>query len=198
MENNTEKDVFDDTLDNILCDDCLEKNLTEDVRIQRCVTCKDEFCMHHVSNIDPGQCEQCCSDVIVEISTIRKVIIDSKHRDIRSRKARQIKLGGLHWLFAQRKIKDMSDDDTLRAIEYHHAIYNLLLHERETRRNEAFHRNANKTFKVPQNHTTTTKTVKKVKTVKTPIVPDLTTIIAQLKKAGFSDEQIMNMAMGKK
>lgn len=185
-------------LDNIVCDECLEKDLTENIHIQRCTHCNDEYCIHHTSVIDPAQCEQCCSDVKVEISTIKKVIIDSKMGHIRSRKARQIKLGGLHWLFAQRKIQEMGDDDLIRAIEYHRAIYDSLIFEREKRRAETFHRNANKPFKVPTS-TTTVKTVKTIKTVKAaPAAPDLTVLLEQLKKAGFTKEQIMAMAMGKK
>lgn len=198
---NADEVTFIEPLDNIVCDVCLEQNLTENIHIQRCTTCNDEYCMHHSSVIDPGQCEQCCSDVKVEISTIKKVIIDSKVGHIRSRKARQITLGGLHWLFAQRKIQDMGDDDLIRAIEYHRAIYDSLIYEREKRRAETFHRNANKPFKVPQNHSTTTKTVKTVKTVQAKTAPTAEGMNTQFKAlidAGFTKEQIIALIMGKK
>jgi hypothetical protein len=195
-------------LDNIVCDICFEKNLTEDIHIQSCVSCGDSYCVHNSSKVDPTHCIQCLKDISIDISIIRKTSIHSNHETgqtyIRSRKARQIKLGGQHWLFAQRRITDMNDEDLLLAIEYHRGMYDSLIYEREKRRAENFHRNANKVFKVPTSATGTilsSSTVKKTKTIKAaqPAVTETNTasLFEALLKQGFTKEQLIAMAMGK-
>jgi hypothetical protein len=59
------------------------------------------------------------------------------------RRARSIKLDGLDWLFAQRKIVNLSDNELELAVEYHREILNGMLKEREERRIKQAHRYAN-------------------------------------------------------
>lgn len=137
-------------LDNIVCDECFEKNVIEDVHIQECSTCGEHYCMHFASVVDPAHCIQCVNEVVMDESIIHKTEIPHNPASApRVRKARQIKIGGLHWLFVQRKIKDIDDASLALAIEYHYALFSALNYERDKRRVESFHRNAGKSFKVP-------------------------------------------------
>lgn len=204
-----------DPLDLLVCDTCFEKNLTENVHIQECVICNEEYCAHHASIVDPSHCNECLHDVSVTIETIQKIAIhenpETGHKTKRSRKARQITIGGLHWLFTQRKIPTLNDAELAVSIEYHRAFYDALVYEREKRRTEHFHRNANKPYKINtsssgatlDNTVTTSKTtVKKSRTIKV-VKPDaaaanLASLIEVLKKQGLSIEQIKAIAMSKK
>lgn len=196
-------------LDNLVCDICLELNLTEAVHIQKCVVCEESYCTHHASIVDPTHCAECLHDVTVTFETIKKTETHLNHVTnqpyTRTRKARQIKLGGMHWLFAQRKIGDMNDQELALAIEYHRAYYDALIYEREKRRIDNFHRNANKQYKVNSSSSTTvtsTTVVKKSKTVtgtkpKTQEV-NLSAALQLLLKQGFTMEQIKGMITGVK
>jgi hypothetical protein len=201
-------------LDNLVCDDCFEKNLTENVHIQSCVVCESSYCRHHASVIDPIHCAECLNDVSVTVETIQKTQLrenqETKATYVYSRKARQIKIGGLHWLFAQRKIASLSDIELGLAIEYHRAIYDSLIFERERRRQEHFHRNAGIRTPLsptsPLNNTgtivTNTTTVKKSRTtsIKKPdaVKTNALSAIDVLLKSGMTLEQIKAIALGKK
>lgn len=195
-------------LDNLVCDVCLESNLTEDIHVQECVSCGENYCRHHSSVVDGAYCSKCLHDVSVTIETIRKVELheasDGVITEVKPRKARQIKIGGMHWLFIQRKIKDLTDVELELAIEYHHALYSSMIYEREKKRLEGFHRNAGKSFKVPTTATTATTTteIKKTRKIKstTPQTAEVNAqqVFAKLIAQGFSPEMLMKMALGKK
>lgn len=206
----TENPEDPEPLDPLTCDACFEANLTEDVHIQSCVVCEELYCLHHASIIDPAHCAECLHDVAVTTETIQRTETHVAHETgkvyKRTRKARQIKIGGLHWLFTQRKIPMLNDAELSLAIEYHRAIYDSLIYEREKRRSDNFHRNAGKPFKINTSInntvTTTETTVKKSKTVRA-LKPDkaaanLASLIEQLRASGMSMEQIKAMAVGKK
>lgn len=133
-------------LTSTVCDVCLELNLTHKDQIITCSHCEQAFCFHYASSVDAQYCVNCMSDINVQKNTISKEYI---HRDeqggvtsVYRRKAREVKIGGLSWLFAQRKITELSDVELDMAIEYHRNILSLMISEQEQRRNTKMHRYA--------------------------------------------------------
>lgn len=164
-------------LTSVVCDCCAELNLTQPVQIIRCERCEQPFCFHFASRIDVKYCVNCLSDVTVTKQTITK---EYTHRDeqekitsVYRRKAREIKISGLSWLFVQRKVSELSDMELDIAIEYHRNLLILLINEQEAKRNARMHRYAgikNKQAGIPTpsgvsvtNSTQTT--VKKTRTI---------------------------------
>ena len=212
-----------------VCTPCLESNLIKAGvvdKFQLCPTCTDLFCIHGASNIDPKCCIHCCNDfkvVDVEESIVREthddsgVVTSSKHYRVR-----RITLSGYHWLFYNRKISEMTDAELDHAIEYHHAIFNGMLAERDARRVAHFQRNRGKRagnesrsllegtaadpliqtgegakFKVSRTTTRTTRT-RTIKTMQSGTPEDNARAIAeaalqQLLKAGMSKAQIESL-----
>jgi hypothetical protein len=162
-------------LTSTVCDVCLELNLTHPAQIIRCERCEQAFCYHYASNIDARYCVNCMSDISVTKQVISKEYV---HRDeqehitsVYRRRAREVKIEGLSWLFAQRKIAELSDVELDMSIEYHRNILSLMIDEQERRRNAKMHRYAgvktqylNTTTGANVTNTTTT-TVKKTRTV---------------------------------
>lgn len=194
-------------LDNLVCDSCLERNLTEPIHEQTCVNCGELYCIHHASVVDPVHCSQCVDDVQMEEHEIHKV---STHHtpagqvSTRSRKARQITIGGLHWLFAQRKIPTLTDDQLSLAIQYHRALYESLNYERDKRRIESFHRNSGVKFSTGSTTTsnstsTVTRKTRSIKNVKPEVAAEnLAQIMQNLLKSGLSPADIKSLLLGAK
>ena len=157
-----------------VCEMCQELNLTVSGHITHCERCGQPFCFHFASNIDSAYCVNCMSDVEVTKQTITKEYIHRNDQErvtsIYRRKAREIKIDGLDWLFAQRKIVDLSDDELDLSIEYHRNILSLQIYEQEVRRTARMHRYAGVHVVAPSASTetasTTTTTIKKTKTIK--------------------------------
>lgn len=157
-----------------VCAMCQELNLTEAGHITHCERCGQPFCFHFASNIDALYCVNCMSDVEVTKQTITKEYIHRNEQEkitsVYRRKAREIKIDGLDWLFAQRKIIDLSDDELDLSIEYHRNILALQIYEQELRRTARMHRYAGVHVVAPSASTevtsSTTTTVKKTKTIK--------------------------------
>lgn len=164
-------------LTSTVCDCCLELNLTHPAQIIRCEYCEQAFCFHFASSIDARYCVNCMSDITVTKQTITKEYI---HRDpqehitsVYRRRAREVKISGLSWLFAQRKIVDLSDVELDMNIEYHRNLLVLLIDEQERRRTARMHRFAGMKSKGVVNSPsgmanvsdTTQTTVKKVRTM---------------------------------
>lgn len=209
-ENSSKSSSSSSTEEQLVCDACFEQNLTSNVHIQKCVICSEPYCGHHASTIDPSHCGDCLYDVTVQIDTITKIESSSTSAEAgsvtrRTRKARQIKIGGLHWLFVQRKIPDLTEEELTLAIEYHRGLYDGLIYEREVRRSEHLHRNAGKQVKIPSisnTETTITTTVKKSRVTKS-LKPDkaaanFASAIQELMKHGLSVEQIKTAIAAKK
>jgi hypothetical protein len=114
----------------------------------------------------------------------------SKVTSVYRRRAREVKIEGLSWLFAQRKINDLSDVELDLAIEYHRNILMLQIDEQERRRNAKMHRYANTPYKIPTPSTTTvsnstTTTVKKTRTVsKDKAAEQLAAILGSMAASG--------------
>lgn len=199
--------VEEDTghLASVVCEVCLELNLTTKSVI-KCARCDKAFCFHFASSIDPQYCVNCMSDMSVTKQTITKTY-EHKNEETGQiayyrRKAREIKIEGLDWLFAQRKITELSDTELDLAIEYHRNIYSLMLTEQERRRNEKMHRYAGITVKIPTHSTSTgtkssstvTTTVKKTRTVsKDKAAEQVAALLRSMLAKGLKPEDIARM-----
>ena len=130
------------------CRNCQVSNLTEDVRIARCVKCGSIYCVHFASNIDPQYCVECLADITLHKESIVKTYTHESYDEETDtvttteyrRRATSFKLEGLDWLFAQRKIVSMRDEELELAIEYHRELLQGMLHERDDRRTKKMHR----------------------------------------------------------
>ena len=118
-----------------ICDLCTDAT-------KQCDRCGISYCVHFASNTDIRMCGNCLDDFkvleTIEVKTIERI---ADNGDVISRKrqiAKNLKLQGTDWLFAAAKISTLNDEEIDEAIEYHRAIKNSLVDERETRRIEYF------------------------------------------------------------
>jgi len=182
-----------------VCDACLENNLITDVGIIECARCSAPYCIHFASKIDQRYCVACFSDFSLEKSVITKTyehyneVTDTVRKY--ARRAREIKIGGMDWLFAQRKIHSLTDAELDMGIEYHRNIQSLLMIEYEQRRNEKMHRYAGVKLAIPTPSTVTTKTttVKSTKTKSTKAQAQLSSLLDSLLAKGMSVDQLASM-----
>ncbi|MDR3392466.1 MAG: hypothetical protein P4L77_12115 [Sulfuriferula sp.] len=184
----------------LVCEVCLELNLTTKSVI-RCGKCEQAFCYHFGSAIDPQFCINCMSDMSVTKSTITKsyesINPETGEKSFYRRRAREIKIDGLSWQFAQRRIIELADVELDMTIEYHRNICSLLIDESERRRNEKIHRYANVKMVIPTPATTnvkdsTTTTTKKSRTVsKTKAQEGVAAILQSMLAKGMSMQDIM-------
>ena len=193
-----------------VCDICLVENLTAPINHGICARCAITFCAHFASGIDPQFCMHCMKELeITEELLIRKsthVNEDTNQTYTRTQRARHIVFGGTDWLFMQRKINTISDAELGMAIEYHQAIYNGMIYERERRRIEHFHRNANKPYRVSTNGVESTDgtdiTIKKTRKTKV-LTPETAEVkmraaLEAMLKSGLTQQQILSMLGTKK
>lgn len=160
-------------LTSTVCDVCLELNLTVKSHIERCDHCEQAFCFHFASNIDARYCLNCMSDISITKKIISKEYIhrddEQKVTSVYRRRAREVKIDGLSWLFAQRKIIELSDVELECQQEYHRNLLILLIDEQERRRNARIHRYAGAKSIITPDITsvsnTTTTVVKKTRTI---------------------------------
>lgn len=197
-------------LTSCVCDMCLELNLTTKAHVETCERCEQPFCFHFASNVDARYCVNCMSDISVTKQTISKEYIhkDEQNRvtSIYRRKAREVKIEGLSWLFAQRKIVELSDVELDLTIEYHRNILMLMIDEQERRRNARMHRYAGMKVNIPTPSTTrvtesssTQTTMRKTKTVsKNKAEEQLNALLASMMGKGKSVADIAALLKGVK
>lgn len=188
----------------LVCDVCLELNLRERCTID-CKRCGKPFCFHYSSNIDADFCVSCMSDVSVTKSVITKTYEstnDDGEKHFYRRKAREVKIEGLDWLFTQRKIPEYSDSELELTIEYHQARLNLMLAETERRRTEKSHRYAGVKVVFPTTtgtSTTSSTTVKKSRTIsKDKAQEQAAALLKSLQAGGMNINDIIAALGGKK
>lgn len=188
----------------LVCDVCLELNLTQRSTII-CKRCGESFCFHYTSNVDADYCINCMSDVSVTKSVITKTYEstgEDGEKHFYRRRARDIKIDGLDWLFTQRKIPEYSDAELELTIEYHHARLGLMLAETEKRRTEKMHRYAGVKVVIPTTSgtaTTSTTTVKKTRVIsKNKANEQIAALAKSLLAQGISLDQIIAKIGGKK
>ena len=135
----TDNNLFPNTTDKV-CTPCLELNLIQDRvvdKFQTCNKCGDLFCQHGSSRLDPQYCSHCCADFTV-VDT-KETVIREVHNDkgeitsTKNFRIRHITLSGFDWLFHNRAINSLTDLELDHAIEYHRAIFNGMLNERDAR-----------------------------------------------------------------
>ncbi len=147
-----EQEVFDPSIIPI-CEECAEQ--PEKTKI--CFRCKSEFCSHHASLVDVRACNKCLADFKVTESIETKVTeISNAKGEVISRRmqhATKYTLSGSDWMFTQRAIVDMSDQDLENTIEYHRAAASVMLTEREHRRQEKAHKLSQMKIIVPTRET---------------------------------------------
>lgn len=194
-----------------ICMICREKNLTDQVVFNNCGKCNIIYCLHYASTIDPAYCTNCLHDVRVTEETITKTQThyneETDQTYSRTRKAKKITLGGMHWLFQARKINTLTDLELELAIEYHKDILNSMLYERDERRVNHFNRNRGKSLPVrfagdsvieTSSETIITKNTKTKTAKKVDPAAMLAQAMQVLMQAGMTPEQIAKMAMGGK
>lgn len=188
----------EDHLASLVCESCQELNLTTK-SIITCARCGKPFCFHFASSVDPMYCVNCLSDVSMEKSIITKTYKHENAEGVQTfyrRKAREIKIGGTDWLFAQRKIYELSDVELDLMIEYHRNILALMIDEQTQQRIAKLHRYAGVEvhIKTPSTtdvaHTTTT-TTKRTRTVsKNKQSEQLAALLKQMQHKGMSINDI--------
>ena len=118
-----------------ICMVCREKNLTDQVVFNNCLKCNEVYCLHFASTIDPAYCTNCLHDVQITEEVITKTETHYNEQTdtliTRTRKAKRVTLGGMHWLFQARKISMMTDLELGLAIEYHGDIQRAMILERD-------------------------------------------------------------------
>ncbi len=194
-------EIEESHLTSTICDVCLELNLTHPTSVIRCARCGQAFCFHFASTIDAQYCVNCMSDISVSKSIITKTY---EHRNAQGdtvfyrRRAREIQINGLDWLFAQRKIVELSDLELDLSIEYHRNILSLMCTEQEQRRTAKMHRYAgvkiHLTPSVISVNNTTITTVKKTRTVsKTKAQEQLAALLKNMTAKGMTMDKIAAM-----
>jgi hypothetical protein len=196
--------VFEDS-NNSVCPACFASNLLTEIVFARCSSCDKIFCIHFASTIDQRQCVECCSDVSMFKETVTKEYIctddEGNITSTYKKKAKRVRLEGLNWLFAQRKIVSLSDDELELSLEYHREILSGMLDERETRKNAFLHRYAGVPLpKMPSpdsstEKTTTTKRTKSIKSSKGDATA--ASILKALGATGMSPADILKMLQAK-
>ncbi len=189
--------VFEDS-PNSVCPTCLASNLFTEIKIARCVKCSKLYCSHFASTIDPHYCVECLSDITLFKETVTKEYErtdeDGNVTSTYKKHAKRVRLEGLNWLFAQRKIVSLSDDELELAVEYHREILSGMLDERETRKNAFMHRFAGVNMPAPKKEggTEASTTVKKTKTIKsTKENANVSAILKSMMAAGMTPAQIL-------
>jgi hypothetical protein len=143
------------------------------------------------------------SEVSVTVNNISKVY--EHYNEITetitkySRRARQIKIEGSDWLFAQRKIKELSEIELAMVIEYHRTYFQLLLVEDADRKTAKMHRFAGVkiqgTSSVSASVTTTV--TKSTQTKSTKAAAQLSSLLSSMLAKGLKPADIAAMLKGK-
>jgi hypothetical protein len=166
------------------------------------------FCIHFASNIDPAYCTECLSDITLHKEIVTKTYVhesydektDTMHQTEYKRRAKSIKLEGMSWLFAQRKIAQMSDESLELSIEYHREILNGLLTERADRQAKFMHRFAGVKMPAPTSvdgATTSSTEVKRTKTISsTKATANANAVIQSMMNSGMDAAALLKMLEG--
>ena len=187
-----------------VCDVCMRDNLLQKVGIIYCNKCRAPFFLHYASKIDVRYCVDCFSEMDLTKEVIHKTyehyneVTDTITKY--SRKARRIALTGESWLFAQRRIKDMTDAELDMEIEYHRQMFQLIAAEAEERKNRKVHRFAGVRVKVPSttsSSTTVTVSKKVSKTSSTTAQAKLSALLGTMLAKGMTPDMIAAMLKSK-
>jgi len=140
------------------CERCTNDNLLKNVGIRKCTRCTQLYCIHFASLLEGNEyCVECLSDLTLlkneEVYSRKDYdLLADKERIVR-RRATTYKIGGLDYLFAQRRNAAMSDAELELKIEYFREQTTSMIIEREERKIKKSHE---KTIKIGATTTTTT------------------------------------------
>ena len=170
-----------------------------------CKRCAIAYCKHFASTIDFHYCANCLDDFsVVETIETKTTEYTNEHGVVTSRKrqmAKNLKLTGTDWLFAQYAIENLTDEELVETIEYHRNIASLMLMERETRKTEEYKKLAGIKVRVITKEPKGDGKDKAPKTPKAKKEPDQNAIFAALQtllSANMTPEQIMALGGKKK
>lgn len=193
-----------ETQEELVCETCFNDNLLKAVGVLKCEKCDKIFCIHFASRIDPRYCVNCMSDAsltVEEIRVIRERYDEQKDKVIKYiRKATKYTIDGNDWMFAQRRIKQLTDPELELALEFHRGLCSLILQEAEARKAEKKHKLAGvKVIHNPIGSTTVTSSTTTHKTVKTSSTKQSAAVSAlyqMMLAKGLTPEQIATMVKG--
>lgn len=120
-----------------ICSICDAKDETKS-----CKKCHINYCKHFASVTDLQFCGNCIADVKL-VETVLEKTVEHERPDgtisfSRKYLARRLRLIGNDWLFASHLIAEMTDADIEASVEYHRANVDLMLQERESRKQERY------------------------------------------------------------
>ena len=102
-----------------------------------CARCGFNYCAHFASKVDTAYCQYCFHDFVLEDTIITKEIrsksLKGNKTFVRTMKARHLVFKGEAWMFAQRRVIEMSDEELATSIEYHREIFSQMMDERDAR-----------------------------------------------------------------
>lgn len=203
------------------CSKCVsDPNLTK-----FCKRCRYEFCGHFASKWDFQFCAYCLHDLVLHDSIIRKDVVtkslSGKKTFTRVMSARHLMFEGKDWMFAAKRVLDMSEEELGSTIEYHRTIFGALINEMEARKIARNKKNLSliakgSSLKIPSiksgmytdgtpmtigtdSTTVTTTTIKRTRITATQTnstAVALTSIIAIMKAQGLGEEQIKAKLLG--
>lgn len=191
----------------LVCPTCAGDTLLRSVGIQKCIRCKENFCLHNASRTDPRYyCSNCLKDLELKVDDdfiVEREVYSWKTDSTRieSRRCTTYELRGDAWLFAQLVFQTLTDAEQEVAIEYHRQSLSSLLLDQDMRRMEKLHRLAEKKQPAsplnlgatPQSSTHTR--VQKTTTTKTKAAPAALdpALLQAAFKAGLTPEDILKM-----
>lgn len=184
-----------------ICTICDAKDETKS-----CQKCHVNYCKHFASVTDLRFCGNCIADVKL-IETVLEKTVEHERPDgtisfSRKHLARRLRLIGNDWLFASHLIEEMSDAEIEASVEYHRANVDLMLQERESRKQERYRKLAGvkvihiKHESQEQREKREAKSSKNHMKEKDP-AQIATDLVTKLAKMGLSMEQIMAALGGK-
>lgn len=102
-----------------------------------CDRCGFSYCAHYASKVDTACCQYCFHDFVLEDTIITKEIrsksLKGNKTFVRTMKARHLVFKGEAWMFAQRRVIEMTDEELATSIEYHREIFSQMMDERDAR-----------------------------------------------------------------
>lgn len=185
---------------------CVRCDKLDELKV--CKKCHVQYCKHFSAVIDTNFCANCIGDVQL-IETVIEKTVEHERPDgtisfSRKSQARRLRLVGNDWLFLSHLIGDMSDAEIEASVEYHRANVDLMLQERESRKQERYRKLANiKIVHNPgesqeQRERRESKANRKSKVKEKDQGQALLDALTMLAKSGMSQKQIMDLLGGKK
>ena len=189
-----------DKIEDTVCGECAFGNLVKNVGIKKCIRCEKPFCSHFACAIAPLEyCINCMGDLELKREIVSKRV--EKYNPLTdtlrviTRRARSIHINGDDFLFAQRKIGDLTDPELELSIEFHREYLQLLAAEQDKRKAERLHKQSQQKLLIPNG--TVSKTVKETKTTTTTKqnkkADQITALFEQLLLSGKSLQEIQQI-----